>query len=96
MDISENDVCNERRKHFDVKYHFLRNHVRSGVVKLQYIPTGDMVADIMIKALAAKNPYYFVDGLGLHRPEMSACKHFEDEGSVGCRASRSCSSIHNV
>ena len=80
MEIAKNDVFNEQSKHIDVKYHFLRNYVRSGVVKLQYIPTGNMVADIMTKALAAKKYYHLMNGMGMHRPEMSADKHFEDDG----------------
>lgn len=49
--------CNQqyhgRLKHVDVQYHFIRDCVRRGVVKVQYCPTSDMIADIMTKPLPA-------------------------------------------
>lgn len=41
----------KRMKHIDVKYNFIRESIASGEFKLEYIPTGDQVADIMTKGL---------------------------------------------
>ena len=41
----------ERTKHFDVKYHYLRQKIAEGEVKLMYINTKDQLADIFTKAL---------------------------------------------
>jgi Reverse transcriptase (RNA-dependent DNA polymerase) len=51
--LTENPCHHERTKHFDIRHHFIREKVEDGDVKLRYLPTGDMVADIMTKALPA-------------------------------------------
>ena len=38
-------------KHIDIHFHFIRHSVETGVFKLIYCPTDDMVADILTKAL---------------------------------------------
>ena len=40
-----------RSKHISIKYHFIRDQVDKGSVKLQYCPTEDMVADMLTKGL---------------------------------------------
>ncbi|GAU44223.1 hypothetical protein TSUD_399870 [Trifolium subterraneum] len=49
--LSKNHVMHGRCKHIDVRYHFLRDLTKEGVVKLIYCSTQDQVADIMTKAL---------------------------------------------
>lgn len=41
-----------RSKHIDVKFHFIRLHIDSGVFVPSYIPTAENTADIMTKPLA--------------------------------------------
>jgi hypothetical protein len=51
--ISENHVFHDRiRKHIDICYHFLRDCVQKGVMRLQYVETDDHMADIFTKALS--------------------------------------------
>jgi hypothetical protein len=40
-----------RMKHIDIHYHFIQDVVKKGYIKLQYCPTDDMMADILIKVL---------------------------------------------
>lgn len=40
-----------RTKHIDIKYHFLREKVKEGVIELAYKPTDEMIADGSTKAL---------------------------------------------
>ncbi|KAI0999298.1 hypothetical protein K3495_g8898 [Podosphaera aphanis] len=40
-----------KTKHIDVAYHYTRECIRNGDIKLDYIPTGDMLADILTKPL---------------------------------------------
>ena len=49
--ISENPVLHKRTKHIDIRYHFIREKVERGDVKLQYLPTEHQLADIMTKPL---------------------------------------------
>jgi len=41
----------KRTKHINVKYHFMRQHIDSGEISLQFCPTKDMLADIYTKPL---------------------------------------------
>ena len=44
-------VMHGRSKHIDVRFHFLRDLTRDGVVKLKHCVTQEQVADIMTKPL---------------------------------------------
>ena len=43
-----------RTKHIDIKYHYIRDMVEAGRIKLSYCPTEDMIADILTKGLSMK------------------------------------------
>ena len=49
--IAENPCLAERTKHFDIKYHWLREQIKKMDVKLSYINTHDQLADIFTKPL---------------------------------------------
>ncbi|CAL1409608.1 unnamed protein product [Linum trigynum] len=49
--LSKNPVFHGRSKHIDVRFHFLRDLANEGVVELEYIGTGEQVADVMTKPL---------------------------------------------
>ena len=49
--LLEDPAFHARVKHFDVRYHFLREHVQSGNISLSYINTKDNIADIFTKPL---------------------------------------------
>ncbi len=66
--IIKNPGFNERTKHIDTKYHFVRDAYRKGMLQLEYIPTADMTADIMTKALPREAHWRHVKGMGLSLP----------------------------
>ena len=49
--LSKNAVLHGRSKHIKVRYHFLRDLVKEGVIKLVYCNTEEQLADIMTKPL---------------------------------------------
>jgi hypothetical protein len=49
--LSNDPMLHSRSKHFDIKYHFLRERVNNGELTLSYINTHDNVADLFTKAL---------------------------------------------
>ena len=49
--IATNPCLAERTKHFDIKYHWLREKVKKNDVELKYIRTTEQVADILTKGL---------------------------------------------
>ena len=49
--MTKNPQFHGRSKHISIKYHFIRDQVNEGIVKLEYCPTKEMVADMMTKGL---------------------------------------------
>jgi hypothetical protein len=49
--LSKNPVMHGRCKHIDVRFHFLRNLVKDGIVELKYCKSEDQLADLMTKPL---------------------------------------------
>jgi hypothetical protein len=52
IELAKDPTYHARTKHIDIHYHFVRDQTRNGNVELQYIPTGDQLADAFTKALA--------------------------------------------
>ena len=50
--MARNPQFHGRAKHIDIKHHFVREQVSNGSIKLQYCPTEDMLADVLMKGLA--------------------------------------------
>lgn len=49
--LSKNPVMHGRSKHIDVRFHFLRDLTKDGVVKLEHCGSKDRLADIMTNPL---------------------------------------------
>ena len=49
--VVKNPTCHSRMKHIDIRLHFTRERVVSKEVELQYCESGQMVADILTKAI---------------------------------------------
>lgn len=49
--LSKNPQFHGRSKHIEIKYHFIRDQVKNGVINVKYCKTDDMTADIMTKGL---------------------------------------------
>lgn len=49
--IIENQKFSNRTKHIDARYHYIKEEVTSGRIKLIYVPTNDNIADLMTKPL---------------------------------------------
>jgi len=49
--LMRNDTSSQRTKHIDVAFHWVREKVVDKVLVPTYIPTGEMVADMLTKAL---------------------------------------------
>ena len=54
--MAKNPVGHARTKHIDIRYHFVCEGVQDGAIILKYVATGEMIADIMTKALP-KHPF---------------------------------------
>ena len=65
INISKNPVQHSRTKHIAIRYHFLKDKVNEGEVKLEYIPTTKQVADIFTKPLPKDVFEYLRSKLGV-------------------------------
>eukprot|EP00253_Pinus_taeda_P024874 PITA_24874 len=65
--LTENPVFHDRSKHIGIRYHFIRDYVQKGAVKLEYISTDEQVTDILTKALPRGKHVYFRDKMGVVR-----------------------------
>ncbi len=56
MALAKNPTHHKRSKHIDIKYHWLREYIfKNNSVEFVHCATGDMVADVVTKALAANS-----------------------------------------
>jgi len=62
---AKNEIHNERSKHIDVQYHFIRECVNNGRISLKYCPTEKMVADAFTKPLCRVKLNQHVVDMGL-------------------------------
>ena len=54
IDLAKNPVAHGRSKHIDTKFHFLRDQVSKGRIKLRHYRSKVQLADIMTKSLKAE------------------------------------------
>ena len=52
VELSENPMFHDKSKHIEPKYHFIRDKIQKGTVKLQFIPKDQQIVDILTKPLA--------------------------------------------
>jgi hypothetical protein len=64
---SKNPQHHNRNKHIDVRYHFIRKCSQDGLIELAYIPTTEMVADILTKALPQHKYEKHMVGMGMEQ-----------------------------
>ena len=63
--LSKDEMETERSKHIDIKYHFIREHIGRGSVRLNYVPTLNMIPDFMAKALSRQKHSMFSRKMGM-------------------------------
>ena len=63
--LSENPMSHDKSNHIEIKYHYIRDMVQRGAVKLQYVATNEQIDDVLTKPLAIVNFDYFREKLGV-------------------------------
>ena len=58
--LPKNPEYYTRTKHIDIQWHWVRDEMEAGRIKLNYIPTADMVVDGLTKPLAHEKYEEFV------------------------------------
>ena len=70
VNLSKNLLFHDKSKHIDIKYHYVRDMVQRGAVKLQYVATNEKIADVLTKPLARVKFEYFREKLGVLHIEV--------------------------
>ena len=52
----ENPMFHDKSKHMEIIYHYIRDMVQKGAVKLKYVPTKEQVADVLTKPIITFYP----------------------------------------
>jgi hypothetical protein len=68
--MATNQAYRSRTRHIDVHYHYVREAVENGLVKLEYVSTKNMLADVLTKSLAKGEHARFVALIGLRNHEV--------------------------
>jgi hypothetical protein len=68
--MTKNPVFHDKSKHIEIRYHYIRDMVHRGVVKLQYVGTDEQVADLLTKPLSRVKFELFRDKLGIVRKDL--------------------------
>ena len=63
--ICKHPVFHQRTKHIAIQYHYTRELVSDGIIKIDFIPSKDMVADILTKGLGTEQHHHCRIHLGL-------------------------------
>ena len=66
--LAEKDAAHTRSKHIDIKHHFIREKIANKIIKLEYCPTDNMIADTLTKPLSREKFEKFRLDLGLRVP----------------------------
>nr|GEU48378.1 hypothetical protein [Tanacetum cinerariifolium] len=74
-----NNVQHSRSKHIDIIYHFIKEHVENGVIKLYFVKMEYQLADIFTKALGRERIEFLVNKLGMRSFTLETLKQLADE-----------------
>ena len=87
INLSKNPQEFKRTRHIQVKYHFIRSHVKSNSVKLVYVSTKDQLADFLTKGVSGARLMELLHKIGVyqttqHGRELESAVMFADADPV--------------
>ena len=65
--LTKDPRYHSRTKHIDIQWHFVRDQVETGAVTFEWVPTGEMTADGLTKALTNDKFAAFLRQIGLQK-----------------------------
>nr|GEW84842.1 hypothetical protein [Tanacetum cinerariifolium] len=74
-----NNVQQSKAKHIDVRYHFIKEQVENGIMKLYFVRTEYQLADIFTKPLPRERFNFLIDKLGMKSISPDKLKRLAEE-----------------
>ncbi|GJR35845.1 hypothetical protein Tco_1211529 [Tanacetum coccineum] len=74
-----NNVQHSRLKHIDIRYHFIKEQLKNGVIELYFVRTEYQLADIFNNALCRERIEFLVDKLGMGSFTAETLKELADK-----------------
>nr|GEU96872.1 integrase, catalytic region, zinc finger, CCHC-type, peptidase aspartic, catalytic [Tanacetum cinerariifolium] len=69
----------KRSKHIDLRYHFIKEHIENGVIKLYFVNMEYQLADIFTKALGRERIKFLINKLGMRSFTLETLKQLINE-----------------
>ncbi|GJR41188.1 retrovirus-related pol polyprotein from transposon TNT 1-94 [Tanacetum coccineum] len=77
-----NNVQHSRSKHIDIRFHFIKEQVKNGVVELYFVNTEYQLADVFTKALCRKRIKFLINKLGMRSFTLETLKQLADKAEL--------------
>nr|GEZ43751.1 retrovirus-related Pol polyprotein from transposon TNT 1-94 [Tanacetum cinerariifolium] len=74
-----NNVQHLKAKHIDVRYHFIKEQVKNGIVELYFVRTEYQLADIFTKPLPRERFNFLIEKLGMRSMSPGSLKRLTEE-----------------
>ncbi|SOV02734.1 uncharacterized protein UDID_18018 [Ustilago sp. UG-2017a] len=74
IQVSKDPAQHWKLKHIDTKYHFIRDNVQDGKVRIKYINTADNLADLFTKLVGKTTLLRTRQGLGLTTQQVTVAR----------------------
>jgi hypothetical protein len=68
--LIENPMFHDKSKHIKIRYHYIRDMVQRGAMKLQYVAIDEQIADVLTKPRSKMKFVYFRDKLGVVQKDV--------------------------
>jgi hypothetical protein len=75
--LTEDPKHHDRSKAIDVKFHWIRAAIKHQQIRVEHLPTSEMTADIMTKALAREKHERFMEYMGMKCKAHDVRRKFE-------------------
>lgn len=63
--LSKNNAFSSRTKHIHIKLEFVKEKIETGVIELMYVPTNEMLADLLTKGLTKEKLNFLMKQFGM-------------------------------
>nr|GEX23118.1 retrotransposon protein, putative, unclassified [Tanacetum cinerariifolium] len=74
-----NNVQHSRAKHIDIRYHFIKEQVKNGIMELYFVRTEYQLADIFTKPLPRERFNFLIKKLGMRSMSPETLKRLAEE-----------------